>query len=100
MECKFIVNDTHRLISIFFAHSGVFSSTFTVHSPVTAFVMDSALTTLLKVTFLEVVITSLVENLSPQAQSLLLTTVPSFFLLLMTSVGDSHFGHVISLVYQ
>ena len=57
--------------------------------------MDSALTTLLKVTFLEAVITSLVENLSPQAQSLLLTTVPSLFLLLMTSVGDSHFGHVI-----
>jgi hypothetical protein len=26
--------------------------------------------------------------------------VPSLFLLLMTSVGDSHLGHVISLVYQ
>ena len=62
--------------------------------------MDKALTIFLKVTFLEVVITSLVENLSPQAQSLLLTTVPSFFLLLMTLVGDSHLGQIISFLYQ
>jgi hypothetical protein len=26
--------------------------------------------------------------------------VPSFFRLLITSVGDSHFGQVIALVYQ
>jgi hypothetical protein len=26
--------------------------------------------------------------------------VPSLFLLLMTSVGESHLGHVIFLVYQ
>jgi hypothetical protein len=90
-----IVNDTHRLISILFAHSGVFSSIFTIQCPSTDLVMDSALTG--KVTLLEVVITSLVENLSPQAQSLLRATVPSLFRLLMTSVGDSHFGQVIFL---
>jgi hypothetical protein len=26
--------------------------------------------------------------------------VPSFFLLLMTSVGDSHLGQIISFLYQ
>ena len=57
--------------------------------------MDSAFTG--KVTLLEVVITSLVENLSPQAQSLLRATVPSLFRLLMTSVGDLHFGQFIFL---
>jgi len=87
------------LINIFFAHSGVFSSTFTVQSPSTDLVIDSALTGL-NDTCLESVITSLVENLSPQEQSLLLATVPSLFRLLMTSVGDLHFGQFIILRFS
>lgn len=98
MEGEFIVNDTHRFSNIFFAQFGVFSSTFTVHCPSTDLVIDNALTG--KATFLEGIITSLVENLSPQEQILLLTTVPSFFLLLMTSVGELHFGQVIFLSHS
>ena len=67
--------------------------------------MESAFNGLLLCLIL--VITSLVENLNPHdEQSLLLATVlftfkpiPFFFLLLMTSVGDSHFGQVILLLF-
>jgi len=44
MESKFIVYDTHRLISIFFAQSGVFSSIDTVQFPFMDLFMDNGFT--------------------------------------------------------